>query len=97
MESQKRKLLVNLGYPNRLYVPWIKIKKCRETLETNPRSGQPRKTTERDNRQLSKISKGDAPLTILQITSECNKYSEVKIFDSTMKRHLHDNNLFVLV
>ena len=40
------------------------------------------------------MSKGDARLTGPQITSEYNKYSEVKISESTVKRCLHDNNLF---
>ena len=40
------------------------------------------------------MSKGDVCLTGLQITSEYNKYSEVKISESTVKRRLHDNNLF---
>ena len=40
------------------------------------------------------MSKGDARLTGLQITSEYKKYSEVKISESTVKRRLCDNNLF---
>ena len=40
------------------------------------------------------MPKGDAPLTGPQITSEYNKYSEVKISESTVNRRLRDNNLF---
>ena len=40
------------------------------------------------------MSKGDAHLTGPQITSEHNKYSEVKISEATVKRRLCDNNLF---
>ena len=77
------------------------IKARRGTLKTKPRSGQPRKTTKRDNCQLCQMSKGDACLTGLQITFAYKKYSEVKISDETtstsksaVKRGLHDDNLF---
>ena len=40
------------------------------------------------------MSKGDTRLTGPQITSKCNKHSEVKISESTVKRRLRDNNLF---
>ena len=70
------------------------IKACRGTLETEPRSGRPRKITKRDDRQLCQMSKNNASLTGPQITFAYKKYSEVKISDSTVKRHLCDNNLF---
>ena len=72
-----------------------KIKSCKGTLEKKNRSSQPRKTTEREDHQLFQMSKGDARPIVLQITFEYNKKSEEKKSDSTVKKHLPDDNLFV--
>ena len=90
----KAKTARQFGVSKQLVCAWIKIKARRGTLETKPRSDWPRKTTKRADRQLCQMSKGDARLTGLQVTSEYNKYSEVKISDSTVKRCLRDENLF---
>ena len=40
------------------------------------------------------MSKGDVRISAPHITSEFNKYSEVKIFDLTINRRLRGDNLF---
>ena len=67
--NSKAKAAHQLRGFKQLVCKWVNIKECRGTLVTKPRSGQPRKTTERDDCQLCQMSKGDVCLTAPQITS----------------------------
>ena len=67
---------------------WRKIFEIRGTLQTQPRSGRPRKTTMRDDKIIARKSHADPSKPATEITAEINKELDYNLSVSTVKRRL---------
>lgn len=63
-------------------------------LEDRPRTGRPRKTTERVDRIITRKSVADVRRTAAQIAHELHEEGIVNVSRSTVTRRLHDVGLF---
>lgn len=72
---------------------WNKAYIKRKTVENNPRSGCPKKTTSREDRLIKKLSTSDVRKLAVQIRNELQENYDVNIHVSTVKRRLKEVGL----
>lgn len=72
---------------------WCRNFEARGTAAKLPRSGRPKKTTQKDDHIMVRLSKADPQLTAQSVTNIFNENRELKIHVATVRRRLNDAGL----
>ena len=72
----------------------IKLSKVRGTASQLPRCGRPRKTSNKEDKMIKRISQSNPRLTAVDIKSEISSLYGINVHVSTVKRRLKDVSLY---